>query len=174
MILVLTFIFPPFLDLNCIRKMLYFQYREAGASESLASTRLNPPFSDKRIRWILSFEKGWTLLRNTHSWKSIYEFVPISQENLSAFTGSRALRASTRGFLPLVNSLIGINDDLPLFFLIFENLNTIDELFLLVKATSMYFVNALNHEYLEKREEVGLIPNLNFYRQDYIIPDVED
>jgi len=102
------------------------------------------------------------LLRNTLSRKSIREFLPISQDNLSAFAGSRALRAGTRGFLPLVNSLIGINDDSPLFFIIFENLNTIDELFMLVKATSMYFVNAFNHEYLEKRKEVGLIPNLIF------------
>ena len=114
------------------------------------------------------------MLRNTLSRNGNHEFVPISQKNLSAFTGRRALRACTRGFLPLVNSLIGINDDSPLFFLIFENLNTIDELSLLVKATSMYFVNALNREYLEKRKEVGLIPNLNFYRQDYIISDVED
>ena len=38
----------------------------------------------------------------------------------------------------------------------------------------MYFVNALNHEYLEKREEIGLIPNLNVYHQDYIIPEVEE
>ncbi len=107
-------------------------------------------------------KKDGTLLRNTHSWKSIYEFLPISQGNPSAFTGRRALRTCTRGFLPLANSLIGINDDSPLFFLIFENLNTIDELFLLEKAASMYFVNVLYHEYLEKREEVGLIPNLIF------------
>ena len=84
--------------------------------------------------------------------------MPISQKNLVAFTGSRALRAGTRGFLPLVNSLIGINDDSPLFFLIFENLNTIDELVMLIKATSMYFVNVLYHEYLEIRKEVGLMP----------------
>ncbi len=81
---------------------------------------LNLSFSDKRIKWILSFEKGLDFARNTHSWKSIYEFLPISQENLSAFTGRRALRGCTRGFLPLVNSLIGINDDSPLCFIIFK------------------------------------------------------
>ena len=130
---------------NAVCQSLFLKKREKvmASSISLFLTNLSGGYFRSK--------KDSALLRNSLSRKSIREFVPISRENLSAFTGSRALRAGTRGFLPLVNSLDRHNDNSPLFFIIFENHNIIDEMFLLVKATSMYFVNANNHEYLENQ-----------------------